>query len=352
MVVAKTATAQTDLVRSCSRAACPRQYLALAVATSRAARRSTRRSAATRRTHAHGRGGARQARAHARRGAGTAWHRHADLLPARDRTYAPDPRAPRSIGHPLVGDPVYGGGRSAKLPPLLAAFPRQALHAQRLALVHPVDRQGVRVGLAVAGRLRGAAAAARRAHRGGAVSGEPRRAIAQRASTGSSPIGTSRPRYRGSSPPETAARGSAGSAAANRSGPSASERVDAAARAAILASRGFVARSCRPRRCGSSRCTAGRRGDRRAHARRVARGAARGGCRGDAPARGTAVGSGRRLPAGALRRRDGRGRRCRARGLARACRRRPRGDRRRDGRAGGRDRRVDRSRHRARVPSR
>jgi 23S rRNA pseudouridine1911/1915/1917 synthase len=42
-----------------------------------------------------------------------------------------------SIGHPLVGDPVYGGGRSAKLPPLLAAFPRQALHAQRLALVHP-----------------------------------------------------------------------------------------------------------------------------------------------------------------------------------------------------------------------
>ncbi|MCX7168938.1 MAG: RNA pseudouridine synthase, partial [Proteobacteria bacterium] len=40
-----------------------------------------------------------------------------------------------SIKHPLVGDPVYGrrGGAS----PLLTAFPRQALHAWRLALLHP-----------------------------------------------------------------------------------------------------------------------------------------------------------------------------------------------------------------------
>ncbi len=36
-----------------------------------------------------------------------------------------------SIGHPLVGDPVYGAHR--KTP----AFPRQALHAQKLALTHP-----------------------------------------------------------------------------------------------------------------------------------------------------------------------------------------------------------------------
>jgi 23S rRNA pseudouridine1911/1915/1917 synthase len=34
-------------------------------------------------------------------------------------------------GHPLVGDPVYGK-RSSSIP-----FPRQALHAERLALVHP-----------------------------------------------------------------------------------------------------------------------------------------------------------------------------------------------------------------------
>ncbi len=36
-----------------------------------------------------------------------------------------------SLGHPLVGDPVYGANR--KTP----AFPRQALHAQKLALTHP-----------------------------------------------------------------------------------------------------------------------------------------------------------------------------------------------------------------------
>ncbi len=37
------------------------------------------------------------------------------------------------IGHPLVGDPVYGGRGRAMLP----AFHRQALHAVRLGLAHP-----------------------------------------------------------------------------------------------------------------------------------------------------------------------------------------------------------------------
>ena len=40
------------------------------------------------------------------------------------------------IGHPLVGDPVYGKKCCAN--PLLQDFPRQALHARRLALVHPL----------------------------------------------------------------------------------------------------------------------------------------------------------------------------------------------------------------------
>lgn len=39
------------------------------------------------------------------------------------------------IGHPLVGDPVYGSKRSRN--PLFEAFPRQALHAFRLGLAHP-----------------------------------------------------------------------------------------------------------------------------------------------------------------------------------------------------------------------
>jgi 23S rRNA pseudouridine1911/1915/1917 synthase len=41
----------------------------------------------------------------------------------------------RAIGHPLVGDPTYG--RPVKGEGPLARFPRQALHAARLGLVHP-----------------------------------------------------------------------------------------------------------------------------------------------------------------------------------------------------------------------
>ncbi len=52
-----------------------------------------------------------------------------------------------SIGHPVVGDPVYGGGltpaRAKRLPaalkPVFAAFTRQALHARRLEFLHPAD---------------------------------------------------------------------------------------------------------------------------------------------------------------------------------------------------------------------
>jgi len=42
-----------------------------------------------------------------------------------------------SIGHPLVGDPVYGKRRARH--PVLDAFTRQALHAFRLGLLHPAD---------------------------------------------------------------------------------------------------------------------------------------------------------------------------------------------------------------------
>lgn len=44
----------------------------------------------------------------------------------------------QSIGHPLVGDPVYRRGARSEMPPLPGgAFNRQALHAARLELVHP-----------------------------------------------------------------------------------------------------------------------------------------------------------------------------------------------------------------------
>lgn len=41
-----------------------------------------------------------------------------------------------SIGHPLVGDQLYG--KSASRIPIGPDFPRQALHARRLGLVHPL----------------------------------------------------------------------------------------------------------------------------------------------------------------------------------------------------------------------
>ena len=47
-----------------------------------------------------------------------------------------------SIGHPLLGDPVYGRAPAQKLRELLGRldFRRQALHAARLGFVHPVTK--------------------------------------------------------------------------------------------------------------------------------------------------------------------------------------------------------------------
>ena len=51
-----------------------------------------------------------------------------------------------SIGHPLVADPVYGG-RPLNTPPLLQEtiknLGRQALHAERLGLIHPVSGEAM-----------------------------------------------------------------------------------------------------------------------------------------------------------------------------------------------------------------
>lgn len=53
------------------------------------------------------------------------------------------------IGYPLVGDPTYAGrsrvpaGTSAEFKERLKAFPRQALHAKKLTLIHPVDGEEV-----------------------------------------------------------------------------------------------------------------------------------------------------------------------------------------------------------------
>ncbi len=52
-------------------------------------------------------------------------------------------------GHPLVGDPVYGGrfrkppGATEALIEVLRGFPRQALHARRLGLIHPATGEAM-----------------------------------------------------------------------------------------------------------------------------------------------------------------------------------------------------------------
>ena len=50
----------------------------------------------------------------------------------------------KSIGHPIVGDPVYSGPQWRGIPDkrvqrVLAGLGRQALHAARLTLPHPSD---------------------------------------------------------------------------------------------------------------------------------------------------------------------------------------------------------------------
>jgi 23S rRNA pseudouridine1911/1915/1917 synthase len=49
-------------------------------------------------------------------------------------------------GWPIVGDPVYGEPRwnhvvDAELAQALRAFPRQALHARRVAFIHPATQE-------------------------------------------------------------------------------------------------------------------------------------------------------------------------------------------------------------------
>jgi len=81
------------------------------------------------------------ARTHFRRIDSTVWERqpvsaiHCDLETGRThqiRVHC------AHIGHPLLGDPVYGRARGKRsVAPLPGGFARQALHAWRLALVHP-----------------------------------------------------------------------------------------------------------------------------------------------------------------------------------------------------------------------
>ncbi|MEM5311418.1 RluA family pseudouridine synthase [Paraburkholderia sp. JHI869] len=146
MVVARTLQAQTDLVRQLQARTVKRRYLALVwgnmadkgtidAPIGRDPRERTRMAVMK------GASG-KPARTHFRRIDKTLWHNqpvsaiHCDLETGRThqiRVHC------AHIGHPLLGDPVYGHARGKRsVAALPDGFARQALHAWRLGLVHPV----------------------------------------------------------------------------------------------------------------------------------------------------------------------------------------------------------------------
>jgi 23S rRNA pseudouridine1911/1915/1917 synthase len=137
LVVAKTLEAQTDLVRQLQARTVKRQYLALAAGVIK------RDSGVEAPIGRHPVNRIKMAIVPESRGGKPAltWYRrlelfsHCTLLECAletGRTHQIRVHM-ASIGHPLVGDPVYGK-TDQRLPP----FGRQALHATRLGLVHPL----------------------------------------------------------------------------------------------------------------------------------------------------------------------------------------------------------------------
>jgi 23S rRNA pseudouridine1911/1915/1917 synthase len=139
MVVAKTLTAQTDLVRQLQARTVKRHYMALAlgiVEGDGVVDAPMARHAVQRTKMAVVRSGGKEART------------YYEVRERFDRCTLLECRLDTgrthqirvhmtSIKHPLAGDPTYGRAKSGDA--RLDAFPRQALHAWRLALRHPVS---------------------------------------------------------------------------------------------------------------------------------------------------------------------------------------------------------------------
>jgi 23S rRNA pseudouridine1911/1915/1917 synthase len=135
LVVAKTLRAHTDLVRQLQARSVRREYVG--VARGDLARPVTIDAPIGRHPHARttmavvatGKPARTQVTPVARLGAATLVHCRLET----GRTHQIRVHL-AAIGHPLIGDPAYGGRRGGAGIP---AFPRQALHAARLGLVHP-----------------------------------------------------------------------------------------------------------------------------------------------------------------------------------------------------------------------
>lgn len=141
LVVARTLTAQTDLVRQLQARTVKRHYLALVhgkVGAGGTVDAPMGRHPVQRIKMAIVKSGGKEARTHyeVRERFG-----NCSLVECRletGRTHQIRVHM-TSIGHPLVGDPVYGKSKCGDA--TLDAFPRQALHAWQLALIHPDSRE-------------------------------------------------------------------------------------------------------------------------------------------------------------------------------------------------------------------
>jgi 23S rRNA pseudouridine1911/1915/1917 synthase len=140
MVVAKTETAQTDLVRQLQARSVRREYLALAlgdIASNGTIDAPIGRHPVKRTSMAIVPAG-RHAVTHYE-----ARERFGDCTLILCRLETGRTHQIRvhlaSVGHPLIGDPAYG--RRSAVPARGPVFSRQALHAWRLGLVHPVTKQ-------------------------------------------------------------------------------------------------------------------------------------------------------------------------------------------------------------------
>lgn len=142
MVVARTLEAQTDLVRQLQARTVKRHYAAVVIGEPPASGTVDEPidRHPTQRTRMAVVAGGKEARTHFRvieRLHGAAW---VECVLDTGRTHQIRVHMAH-LGFPLVGDPVYAGRR--RLPPPAGDFPRQALHAFRLGLIHPASRKEV-----------------------------------------------------------------------------------------------------------------------------------------------------------------------------------------------------------------
>lgn len=148
MVVAKTLTAQTELVRQLQLRQVTRIYRAVAdglVACDGTIDAPIGRDPHQRLRMAVVRFGGKNATTHLRVLQRFTHHTYIECQLDTGRTHQIRVHL-RQAGHPLTGDPVYGNPRRT-LPPTLSqaarALQRQALHAYRLGLIHPVTQQAL-----------------------------------------------------------------------------------------------------------------------------------------------------------------------------------------------------------------